>query len=123
MEQATAARSTPVLNEGEILRGITLHEGRAAHLIQLPDEFRGTHAEAVAWAKEKGGELPSRIDGIVLFDNARNDFKHDDYYWLAPQYEHGAAYAWGQGFGGGYQYCWHKGSSYRAVAVRRIPIQ
>lgn len=111
----------PVLGKGEINRGITLHEGKLAHLIELPGEFTGTHAEAAKWAKEQGGELPSRIDGIVLFDGKCGWAR--DWYWLAPQRAGGAGFAWCQSFGNGNQ-DWD-GVSYRtrARAVRRIPIR
>jgi hypothetical protein len=98
----TAVPAEVALAKGEKYRGITLHEGKAHHLIELPGEFVGTHAEALAWAKEQGGELPSRIDGIVLFDGAKADYKRE-WYWLAPQHAGGSGCAWVQGFGYGYQ--------------------
>jgi hypothetical protein len=54
----SAAPAEVALAKGEKYRGVTLHDGKAAHLIELPGEFTGTHAECAAWAKEQGGELP-----------------------------------------------------------------
>src|SRR5258706_12483043 len=94
---ARNSKALPVLSKGEIYRGVTLHEGKLAHLIELPGEFTGTHAECTKWAKEQGGELPSRIDGIVLFDGKCGWAR--EWYWLAPQRAGDAGYAWGPHFG------------------------
>lgn len=118
---ALAAPEHLKLAEGEIYRGATLHEGKLAHLIELPGEFTGTHAEATKWAKEQGGELPSRIDGIVLFDGKCG--WASAWYWLAPQRAVGADYAWFQLFSNGYQYWFGVSDRGRARAVRRVPIQ
>jgi len=121
--KGAASRKTtlPVLGKGEINRGITLHEGKLAHLIELPGEFTGTHVEATKWAKEQGGELPSRIDGIVLFDGKCGWAR--DWYWLAPQPAAVAGCAWGQGFGYGSQGWDAVSGRCRARAVRRVVIQ
>lgn len=122
-KKASKTHASPVaLAKGEIYRGITLHDGKAVHLIELPGEFTGTHAEATAWAKEQGGELPSRIDGIVFFDGAKADYKRD-WYWLAPQPAVDPGYAWCQLFGGGSQVWNGVSARCRARAVRRAPIQ
>lgn len=118
---ALAAPEHLKLAEGEIYRGATLHEGKLAHLIELPGEFTGTHAEATKWAKEQGGELPSRIDGIVLFDGKCGWAR--DWYWLAPQHADAAACAWSQLFSIGTQTWYGVSSRSRARAVRRVPIQ
>jgi hypothetical protein len=118
----TAVPAEVALAKGEKYRGVTLHEGRAHHLIELPGEFVGTHAEALAWAKEQGGELPSRIDGIVLFDGAKADYKRE-WYWLAPQRAVVSDFAWVQLFGGGVQDWFFVSVRYHARAVRRSPIQ
>jgi hypothetical protein len=88
----------------------------------LPGEFTGTHAEATAWAKEQGGELPSRIDGIVLFEAAKKGEYQRDWYWLAPQRADVPTMP-GPDFGYGDQYWGDVSDRYRARAVRRAPIQ
>lgn len=118
---ALAAPEHLKLAEGEIYRGVTLHEGKPAHLIELPGEFTGTHSEAAAWAKEQGGELPSRIDGIVLFDGKCGWAR--DWYWLAPQPAGDAVCAWYQYFGSGTQSWDYVSNRDRARAVRREPLQ
>jgi hypothetical protein len=94
VQQDPSSTRRRALAKGEIYRGVTLHDGKAVHLIELPGEFTGTHAEATAWAKEQGGELPSRIDGIVLFEAAKKGEYQRDWYWLAPQPAGGPGYAW-----------------------------
>jgi hypothetical protein len=109
--------------KGEIYRGVTLHEGKLAHLIELPGEFTGTHADATKWAKDQGGELPSRIDGIVLFEAAKKGEYQRDWYWLAPQLADDSGCAWVQHFGYGDQFWGGVSDRYRARAVRRAAIQ
>jgi hypothetical protein len=46
--------------------------------------------------------LPSRIDQLVLFKSVKSEFK-DAYYWSGEQRAADVGYAWGQGFGYGYQ--------------------
>jgi hypothetical protein len=103
VSKLAAPAEDQALAKGEIYRGVTLHEGKLAHLIELPGEFTGTHAEATKWAKEQGGELPSRIDGIVLFEAAKKGEYQRDWYWLAPQRAGDAGFAWVQHFGYGDQ--------------------
>jgi hypothetical protein len=110
----------PALAKGEIYRGITLDEGRLAHLIELPGEFTGTHAACTEWAASQGGVLPSRIDGIVLFDGKCG---WSGWHWLAPQHAGNGDYAWNQDFGYGYQDWVRKSTDYQARAVRRVPVQ
>lgn len=73
------------------------------------------------WAKKQGGELPSRIDGIVLFDGKCGWAR--DWYWLAPQLADVAGYAWFQLFGYGDQDWYDVSDRNRARAVRRVVIQ
>jgi hypothetical protein len=49
-------------------------------------------------------------------------FETDDYYWSSTQHAGDSGYAWGQGFGNGYQSNWLKDIKLRARAVRRIKI-
>lgn len=122
----SAAKQTsitlPVLGKGEKYRGITLHEDRLAHLIELPGEFNGSYADAQKWAKEQGGELPSRIEGILLFKRARSEYQRD-WYWLGEQPAGDEGYAWYQNFDDGYQ-GWNPVYDHsRARAVRRVSIR
>lgn len=107
--------------EGGIYAGKTIHANEAHHLVVLPGEFNGTWSAAVAWAQEQGGELPSRIDLLILFKNVRDEFR-STWHWSCEQYPGYDEYAWIQYFSGGYQVSHLKDYVCRARAVRRIPI-
>ena len=109
--------------EGGIYAGLTVHENEPMALVLLPGEKEDIGWEkAKAWAAEQGGELPSRVDQLILFKNLKSEFK-DAWYWSGEQYAGGSGYAWGQGFGDGGQGGWRKVNGFRARAVRRLPIQ
>ena len=108
--------------EGGIFAGVTLDGDRLAALVLLPGDFNGTWKEAMDWAEKEDGVLPSRIDQIVLRKNVRGEFKNA-WYWSAEQHAELSDYAWSQSFGDGYQYYGYVTNSYRARAVRRVPIQ
>lgn len=129
-QQATAAQKSPAvtitipaLNEGEHYAGIVLKDGVPAHhLILLPgDHDDTTWAKAQAWAKEQGGELPTRQEQSLLFANAKQHFQ-SDWYWSGETHASTAVCAWYQGFNDGYQNFGHKDFDGRARAVRRFPI-
>jgi hypothetical protein len=113
--------ATPKLKKGETLIGLTLHEGKPHHLILLAGDEKKNWKDAVAWAKKKGGVLPSRIDMLVLFERAAAKFEKT-WYWTSQEYTGAAGYAWGQFFGGGSQGCDFVSNDGRARAVRRVPI-
>lgn len=86
----------------------------------LPGEAVGvTWEEAVAWAKEQGGELPTRQEMLALYANLKDEFKAD-WYWSCEQHEDDPACAWVQYFGLGTQYYDRRSNQDRARAVRRI---
>ena len=83
-----------------------------------------TSKTALAWAKEKNGELPTCVEQALLFANAADKFQKD-WYWSSELYGGGAPYARCQYFGYGCQYCqYHSGKAdeLRARAVRRVAI-
>ena len=112
----------PKLAKGEVYAGITLHDDRLNHLILLPGSTKANWEDAGAWASKKGGALPSRHDGLVLFKHAKAQFK-TEWYWLDAQLAVGPAFAWYQHFGWGFQYDNHTDDQLFARAVRRVPIQ
>lgn len=120
---ATAApTTTPIpLAKGERYVGLTLHEGRPHHLVLLPGDTPADWAAAKAWAAERGGELPSRLDMLVLLEHARDAFKRE-VYWANQQPADAPACAWYQGFDWGIQSYWLVDNAYRARAVRRVAI-
>lgn len=111
----------PQLKTGEIYVGITLHDDRLHHLILLAGTTKSDWKAAGQWAREQGGTLPSRHDGLVLFKHARAQFDRD-WYWLDEQHADDPAFAWFQYFGWGNQYADHVDFVLRARAVRRVPI-
>lgn len=109
--------------QGGIYAGLSIEDNKSVALILLPASIEDvTWDKAVEWAKEQGGELPSRIDALVLFKNAKDQFK-EAAYWTGEQPAGTSDYAWYQYFYDGNQNYWHRGSAYHARAVRRIPLQ
>ena len=107
--------------EGGIFAGITVHNDVPMALVLLPGEEKLSWSKAGEWTKDKGGTLPSRFDGLVLFKNLKSEFK-EEWYWTSEEYAGNADYAWIQGFGSGVQVSYRKSSDYRCRAVRRVAI-
>lgn len=93
--------------QGGIFAGFTLEGHERKALLLLPGDHNDTTwQKAMDWAKEQGGELPSRFDALALYQNVPGEFKKD-VYWTGVQHASGADYAWDQFFTSGYQVCWH----------------
>lgn len=126
---ATKAATVPVSKlaigaplKGGIYAGLTIHDNKPHALVLLPGDASNVKwDEAGKWAAKQGGELPSRIDCLVLLKNVKKEFK-ESWYWSGEQFESDSGYAWFQSFGYGVQSGNRKGSGYRARAVRRLPI-
>ena len=108
--------------EGGIYAGLTIHDNQVMALVLLPGDESLNWKDAVAWAEKQGGELPSRIDQLVLWKNVKDQFK-GEWYWSGEQYAPGGGFAWAQLFHYGYQYDCLKSSFFRARAVRRLTLQ
>lgn len=68
----------PSLADGELWAGILLNEDGTPihHVILLPGEAeRIGWNKAIEWAKEIGGELPTRREQSLLFANLKSQFK------------------------------------------------
>ena len=115
----------PKLKKGEIYAGISLHQGKPCHLVMLPGHAILNHAAATSWAKERGGELPNRVDALVICENpkTRKAIGSNGWMWTSQTYVHYDAYAWIQSFSHGVQYDGRKDFNYRARAVRRVPLE
>lgn len=115
----------PEIKEGEINSGLIMNsDGTASHwVILLPgDKDAVNWHDAEAWAKEQGGELPTRNEQSLLFANAKPAFKRD-WYWSGETHQDNSEWAWCQYFGSGAQGSSHKSSNdCRARAVRRISV-
>ena len=113
----------PQLKAGETWIGtIVKPDGTAVHSILLPgDNDAATWQEQMNWAKEKGGDLPNRVEQAMLFDRFKDEFQKECY-WSNTQPANYSDYAWMQNFNYGYQLNNLKSYEYRARAVRRLVI-
>lgn len=118
------ASKVPEMLEGEIYLGAIINkDGVGHHIILLPgDKDDGNWQDAMDWAKEKGGDLPNRIEQSMLFANHKSDFK-EDWYWSNTTHHSDSEWAWGHVFNYGDQAGNPKSSNVcRARAVRRLEI-
>jgi len=114
----------PELKAGEIYIGTVINaDGTGHHAILLPgDKDDGNWQSAMDWAKEKGGDLPNRIEQAMLFANHKGEFQ-EDVYWSNTTHHKESEWAWCQTFDSGYQSSYHKSDDCcRARAVRRLEI-
>lgn len=111
----------PELKEGETYGGAIINpDGTGHHFILLPeDKEESAWDEAMAWAKEQGGDLPNRVEQALLYDQSKDQFK-PEWYWSNTQDASHSDSAWYQSFFNGYQEHWREDSRIRARAVRRI---
>lgn len=115
----------PELNEGESYIGkVSNTNGQLHHVILLAgDNDDATWQEQMGWAKSIGGDLPTRIEHLVLLANHRDQFEFDAYWSNEPDTDPGYDdSAWCQYFSIGDQGTRPKGVAARARAVRRILI-
>lgn len=115
----------PALNEGETyvttLFDATTQTGY--HLILLPGDNNGaTWQKQLEWAKEIGGDLPTRVEQALLFEKHRDQFKKD-LYWSNEAVSYWASWAWYQYFYNGGQNNNSQTLELRARAVRRLIIE
>jgi hypothetical protein len=113
------------LKQGEHYAGVILDAAGepSHHLILLPGDAEDlTWSAAIEWAKEVGGELPTRQEQAMLYANLKGQFQAASY-WSSEQHASHSDYAWFQGFGNGYQGFSGKSAELRARAVRRLTIK
>ncbi len=109
---------------GEHYAGIIIgKDGEASyHLILLPGEGDDLNWNAAkGWAKDIGGELPTRREQSLLYANLKEHFKYV-YYWSGEQHEN-KSYAWCQSFVDGDQGSHDTDTMLQARAVRRLIIE
>jgi hypothetical protein len=120
------AAASITLAPGERYAGLILGKNGEAdyHLILLTGEVESVNWEdAGKWAKDLGGDLPTRREQSLLFANLKSEFQ-SAWYWSNQTYETNSGYAWCQGFGYGTQGNNGKDTSdCRARAVRRLPVE
>ena len=122
--QTFTREGLPAIGEvyhGGLYAGLTIYDDEPHALVLLQGDFKGNWKEALDWADKEDGVLPSRFDQLVLFKNLKTEFK-GEWYWSSEPGASDASFAWLQGFDDGLQYDDHVYDSYRARAVRRIPL-
>ncbi|KGC03468.1 hypothetical protein DM81_3442 [Burkholderia multivorans] len=115
----------PPLAEGEVyLGGFVDKNGDVTHTILLPgDNDRGTWQEQMEWAKSIGGDLPTRAELVIAYEQHRDLFEKAAYWSNTPDDDpEYAGWAWCQTFGNGNQGSGAQTSRCRARAVRRLSI-
>ena len=116
------AGGTIQLNPGEQYAGLILGKDGEPdhHLILLPgDEAELNWDDAKKWAKEQGGELPTRREQSLLYANLKDEFQ-GAWYWSGEAHERESGWAWYQTFYDGYQGYHQQDDELRARAVRRL---
>jgi hypothetical protein len=116
------AGGTIQLNPGEHYAGLILGKDGEPdhHLILLPgDEAEMNWDDAKKWAKDQGGELPTRREQSLLYANLKDEFQ-GTWYWSGEAHERESGWAWYQGFGLGNQGHNQQRNELRARAVRRL---
>ena len=114
----------PELNPGEIYAGaIGDTAGNLHHVILLPGDN-----DAAAWQRQKewaasiGGDLPTRLEQALLWQNCREHFKRG-WYWSGEEHASAAGWFRCQNFIDGHQLSSYQITRLRARAVRRLPIK
>ena len=80
-----------------------------------------TWKDALEWAEQAGGALPTRQEQALLFANCKPHLQ-PRWHWSCEEHEEDASYAWLCSFYDGYQYGFHESYEGSAVAVRYIKI-
>jgi hypothetical protein len=115
----------PPLAEGEIyLGGFVNTTGDVTHTILLPgDSDEASWQAQMDWAKSIGGDLPTRAELVIAYEQHRDQFQKDAYWSNTPDSDPGySGWAWFQNFLYGYQGYYPQGYEFRARAVRRLSI-
>ncbi len=110
------------LRPGEHYAGAVLDKaGRVLHhLVLLPSRGEDLNWQAAQeWAKDAGGELPTRQEQALLFANCKTHLA-PEWRWSSEAHETNASWAWFCDFDTGYQTNDYRSAELSAVAVRRI---
>jgi hypothetical protein len=129
---ATASFATlPALGttfEGGTFCGVTtLRDGSHCAVVLLDAKPDGalTWQAGMDWARDAGGQLPTRPVAALLYANAKDQFERD-WYWTSDELhhdtgnEHHSSSAWRQYFSSGRQLYNGKSYAFRCRAVRLI---
>ncbi|WP_175992397.1 DUF1566 domain-containing protein [Burkholderia vietnamiensis] len=113
----------PPLAEGEIyLCGIVDANGDIVHTVLLPGENgRASWQAQIDWAKSRGGDLPTRAELVIAYEQHRDQFEKAAYWSNTPDDDpEYAGWAWFQRFVYGDQGTDQQSLQLRARAVRRF---
>lgn len=113
------------LGEGEHYAGLILGKegGPDYHVVLLNGEVaQAGWTAATGWARELGGELPTRRELSLLFANLKEQFEREWYWSSEPQAGH-PHLVWGQNFASGIQTVYGRAFRGHARAVRRVPVE
>ncbi|RQZ17264.1 DUF1566 domain-containing protein [Burkholderia sp. Bp9031] len=113
----------PPLAEGEIyLCGIVDSNGDVEHTVLLPGENgRASWQAQIDWAKSRGGDLPTRAELVIAYEQRRDQFEKTAYWSNTPDDDpEYSGWAWAQGFSSGTQNDTRQRTQLRARAVRRF---
>jgi hypothetical protein len=113
----------PELHEGEThLCALVNGDGSITHTILMKDAKENINwQDAMEWASSLGGDLPTRAELILLYENHKEKFK-ETWYWSNTLHDSASSCAWFHDFGSGNQTNWHEDYELRARAVRRLVI-
>ncbi|XHO65284.1 hypothetical protein BCC1697_001695 [Burkholderia gladioli] len=94
------------------------------HTILLPGDSDDASWQAqMDWAKSIGGDLPTRAELVIAYEQHRDQFQDEAYWSNTPDTDPGySGWAWFQDFDDGYQISYHQRYEFRARAVRRLSI-
>lgn len=122
----TTTLSLPALGEPldtGIFAGITTAKDGTHHaVVLLPGNgTKLSWKNAMQWAKDQGGDLPTRPVVAMLFANVKSALPDSGWHWTNEA--HDASYAWNCLFTYGIQTTSLKSYEAGAVAVRLIPLE
>ncbi|MUV28882.1 DUF1566 domain-containing protein [Burkholderia thailandensis] len=115
----------PTLADGEIyLCGFVDKNGDVTHTILLPGDNDDASWQAqMDWAKSIGGDLPTRAELVIAYEQHRDLFEKAAYWSNTLDTDPGySGWAWCQSFYLGHQITSHQLTELRARAVRRLSI-
>ena len=122
-EAPNTSANTVALQAGEHYAGVVLDEsGQVKHHLVLMATKPGKKLnwqDAMDWAEEVGGALPTRQEQALLYANCKPHLK-PEWHWSSETHEDDASYAWSCDFNYGYQSSYFKSYEGSAVAVRRV---
>lgn len=124
VQTCAQAATLPAIGEahaGGIYAGLTLLDNRVKALVLLPGDEELNWKDAITWAENQGGVLPSRMDQLVLLQNLKDQFK-ERAYWSGAQHAANSDSAWYQDFDDGHQLTGDISGKLRARSVRRLEI-